>query len=400
MEIGPAGDMYIKAIECAMNQAGENGDNLIQQTVLIRVSKQVLVGNSIAFKESLESNDNSHQNTLEIRHIRFKSLGIWLHIFHHGDLPNEQWLHLQMDDIVDIVKLGIEYKFKLSRFNAWFTFWLGCQDLHNAIPPTLQKLGELCETFQHRFGGECIAKLIDSSTNHQLPQAFTLYPPVPEMSLLQSTFQIQLFGVVSPEDYATWGFSPQFQSLYGSPTSAYSDFYRLVTTTFNPEILPNYKAFDTLWMYQSTFIAFCKTVDNIVAIRDLEPVSRRAMEAAWAYIALELYENSPSPNHSILRKRFQPRQKVEEYWADERIEFGWSAREIECLDDNCEEPDHEVAQPDEDEEMEELVEVPRQVETELDVALDDLEIEDADEKYEGLSSRDLLAMFQKSMDSA
>ncbi|KAL5329233.1 hypothetical protein ACEPPN_002743 [Leptodophora sp. 'Broadleaf-Isolate-01'] len=421
IEIDPAGDMYIKAIEYATNPAGEDGDNLIQQTVLIRVSKQALVGNSIAFKESLESSDNSHQNALGIRHIRVKSLVIWLHIFHNRDLPNTQWLNLQMDDIADIAKLGMEYKFKLSRFNAWFAFWLGYQDLRNTAPATLQQLGELCETFQHKFGGECIAKLIDNSANHVLPQAFTFYPPIPEMSLLQSTFQIQLFGIVSPEDYTTWGFSPQFQSLYGSPTTAYSDFYRLVTMPFNPEILPKYKTFDILWMHQSTFLAFCKTVDNIAAIRDVGPVSRRAMEAAWACLALELYEDSPPQNHSILRKvfemvshiyspriwlsvnyklRFQPRHKVEQYWVDKCIEFGWSATDIECLEDNCEEPDHEVAEPDEDEEMEEAVEVPRQAEIELGIALDDLDIEDADEKYEGLSPNELLALNQKSVNSA
>jgi hypothetical protein len=91
---------------------------------------------------------------------------------------------------------------------------------------------------------------------------------------------------------------------------------------------------------------------------------------------------------------------VEQYWADKCIEFGWSAKDIECLEDNCEEPDHEVAEPDEDEEMEEAVEILRQAEMELDVALDDLGIEDSDEKYEGLSPNELLALYQKSVNSA
>ncbi|KAH7342982.1 hypothetical protein BKA65DRAFT_478847 [Rhexocercosporidium sp. MPI-PUGE-AT-0058] len=403
IEIDPAGDIYIKATEYNTNTVAENSNNFLQQTVLIKVSKQVLIGNSVIFKEALESGDNHHRNTFDIGHISVKSLEIWLRILHSGDLPNTEWMHLQMNDIVDTMKLGIEYKFKLSRFNAWFAFWLGSQNLSNATLAILQQLGKLCETFHHQFGGECIALLLGSFTNHQLPQAFTLYPPVPEMSLLQSTFQIQLFGIVSPEDYTTWVFSPQFQAIYGSPTTAYSDFYRLVTTPFDREILPKYKTFDTLWMQQSTFIAFCKTVDNIAAIRNLEPVSRRAMEAAWVFIALELYEDSPSSNPSILRKvfemRFQPRHKVEEYWADKCIKFGWSAKEIEFLKDNCEEPDNEVAEPNEDEEMGYAVEIPpEQTAMDLDMALDDLDLEDADENYHGLTPNELLALFQKSVD--
>lgn len=198
IEIDYTGDMFIKTIEYALDSDVQKIVKAIQKTTLIRVSKQVLMDNSRAFKKYLETSDTYPNTTLEIDNVSTRFIEIWLRIFHDGELPESKWQDLQKDDIKDIAKLGMKYEFKMSRFNARFAFWLGEQDLRTVSIEVIQHLGELCETFQHRFGGECIALMTGKTHNPQLPHAFVLFPPVPEMSLLQSTYQIQLFGIVSP----------------------------------------------------------------------------------------------------------------------------------------------------------------------------------------------------------
>ncbi|KAL2075333.1 hypothetical protein VTL71DRAFT_276 [Oculimacula yallundae] len=371
VDIDRSGDMLIKA--CEYDGA------ILKSTALFKVSSQVLIQNSNTFKGHVTMFGTAN---MDLHYVCIDALEVWLHIFHHGDMPKDKWANLGIDDIIDAVKMSIKYKFKMSRLNVWFAFWLGNQNLSNAAAATLQQLRELCQTLEHKVGGECIALLIDPSINPLVPVAFALYPPVPDTTLLQSSYELQLFGIVSPEDYKTWGFSPRFKAVFGTPTAAYSDFYRLVTTPFDPKTLPKYKTFEALLTQQSTFLNFCKTVDGIAASKNLSPVSRRAMEGAWACLALELYDASSSEEavsfklRKVFDMRFNPRQKVEEYWAEKGAQFGWDTKAIERLDDNCEEPDHEIAEPDEDDEMADAGKLSAQESVaDLDVALEDLEID-------------------------
>ncbi|CZS99181.1 hypothetical protein WAI453_008333 [Rhynchosporium graminicola] len=362
--------MYIEAFQY-------NG-SVLERTVLFKVTFQVLAQNSTAFAAHL--NTHGTANNLELHHVGTHVLEVWLRIFHcFNNMPEPTWSSLSINDVQQIITLATKYKFKLSRFNKWFAFWLSVQNLSNVSPATIVQLGQLCQIFEHEIGAECVAVLAGTANNRQLPHALTLYPPVPDTTLLQYSGELYLFSSVPPEDYATWAFSPRFKAVWGSPTAAYSDFKRLVTTAFNPVTLPKYKTFDALLSQQSTFLNFCKTVDSIAAQKNLGALSRRAMEGAWACVALDLYDNSSTLDaeglHKVFEMRFHPRGEIEQYWEHKCAKFGWDikGKDNECLDDNCEEPDHRMAEPDEDEEMVDTPgTLPREIEADLRIGFGDL----------------------------
>ncbi len=67
-----------------------------------------------------------------------------------------------------------------------------------------------------------------------------------------------------------------------------------------------------------------------------------------------------------------------------------------CLEDNCEEVDNEIAEPEEEDEM---ADTSREREvhqgTELEGGLDGLDIDDADDTYQGMTQQQLLVQLKK-----
>ena len=103
-----------------------------------------------------------------------------------------------------------------------------------------------------------------------------------------------------------------FEQKYGVPLY-YSDFFRLVTTPFNVSAVPKIRSFAGLMRQEtnSTFLSFCKMVDQIAKQKKIAPLTRREMEAAWTWITFQLYDKqfvtdahtdkATADLHSVLR---------------------------------------------------------------------------------------------------
>ncbi|KAK2627295.1 hypothetical protein QTJ16_003261 [Diplocarpon rosae] len=406
IQIDPQGDMYLKTTEADTRITDANGNHPIRQTTLLRVSERVLAENSPAFKTHFESAQWVPGSTLNLDTICTKAIEIWLRIF-HTCLRDDDFLGLSVYEYQHIADLAAKYALKIERMSVRFALWLGQQDLSSVTPSLLQDMAQLCQSFKHRVGAECIQHL--QSTTTTMPWAFSLYPPIPVMSLKQTSYEHFLFGTIDPEDYSTLGFSQLFLAKYDKVTECYSDFYRLLTTPFDHRILPRIKTFDALTSTtsSSTFLHFCRSVDEIVHNQSLPPVARREMEAAWAFIALGLYEKSFPDAMGELRTvfgmRHHPEQKVEKYWEDKRAFFGWGQAAVALRGDHCEEPEYAVAEADEDEDDTMVDAAVAGQSTELDDKFGDLDVDDGDaeaeEKYEGLSQKELMSMYSQGLGS-
>lgn len=121
------------------------------------------------------------------------------------------------------------------------------------------------------------------------PRAFKDFPPVPAMTLRQISHERFLFGYISSAHYGTLDFSPASKAIYGEPAT-YSDFRRLMTAPHNRKVLPKILDFDRLIATSSRFLWFCKLVDDRAAKKNAASVTRREMEAAWACLAVKLWE--------------------------------------------------------------------------------------------------------------
>ncbi|KAK0129889.1 hypothetical protein ONS96_000435 [Cadophora gregata f. sp. sojae] len=163
------------------------------------------------------------------------------------------------------------------------------------------------------------------------------------MSTRQSSIIIFLLEDVYVGDYERWGFSPSFQAKYGEPMEYYSDFHRLMTTSFDYKVSPRIKRLASLADQDTKprFLWFCQMADDIARKEELPMLKRREMEAAWVWAAFELYEKDETADPTMLKKiiarRIHPRLKVEQYWQDKCAKLCWSSHEIAFLEDGCEE---------------------------------------------------------------
>ncbi|KAL2075334.1 hypothetical protein VTL71DRAFT_277 [Oculimacula yallundae] len=279
-----------------------------------------------------------------------------------------------------------------AQISVWFSLWLGSQNLLDiaAAEATLRQVLYIADALTHAKASELLRIMVTEaeSGNHDpaISKAFKCYPPVPVMSTRQNSILIFFQRSVPVEEYERWGFSITFQSIYGDPMEYYSDFYRLMTTPFDHRLLPNLKGFESLGDKEtSRYLWFCGMCDNMTRNQNLPMMNRRQMEAAWVWVAFDLYEKDDTAVDAQLKKvvsrRFHPKAKVEEYWEDKRAKLGWTTSEIEVLDDGCEEdPKHEeIAEedPEQDDDLDMDSGPTDQPSPGLDEALEDLEIEDA-----------------------
>ncbi|PVH89933.1 hypothetical protein DL98DRAFT_8214 [Cadophora sp. DSE1049] len=142
------------------------------------------------------------------------------------------------------------------------------------------------------------------------------------MSTRQNSNLIFLLEVVPVQEYKRWGFSESFRSIYGEPFEYYPNFYRLMTTTFDHRVVPRLKGFASLGADElfGRYLWFCQMSDDFARTHSLPMLKRREMEAAWVWIAFNLFEKEPTVDPVTLKKvvtrRLHPRVKVEAYWAD------------------------------------------------------------------------------------
>lgn len=390
IEIDPVGDMYAKIVE--------HDAAIGCVTTLLRVSRKVLADNSAAFKEHLESTDEV--TLVEQRQGTAKCLEIWFRIL-HNTLDENHYLGFTIDEVQRLTDLANLYSFKINRMSVRFAFWLGQQDLRSATSAILNQLGQMCQTYSHQIGAECISHLL--SSNSTVPEAFSLFPPIPAMSMRQISQELLGFATIATEDYSTWAFSSRFLDTYGKVTECYSDFYRLVTTPFDRGIVPTIEKWKSLDVRDSRFLHFCKSLDESAAARGHAPVGRKEMEASWACLALSVFETSYPENQGRLRHefrmRFHPERKLEQYWSEKAETLGWAAADVARMGDHCDEAEHEIAEPDDDDdEKTEATEQQAGCGTALDGRFGHLGIEDAEAEaedeaealYGGMSTKELM----------
>ncbi|KAG4442667.1 hypothetical protein IFR05_001852 [Cadophora sp. M221] len=169
---------------------------------------------------------------------------------------------------------------------------------------------------------------------------------------------------IAVEDHEQLGVSMKFEMKYGMPCY-YTDFIRLVNTKFTLSAIPKIRDFDSLIRKEnsSTFLSFCKMVDNKTRENNLAPFARREMETAWVWLAFKLYEKQCIPKvhinqananlENVLKMRFHPKGRIEMYWQEKQKKHGWTDEQVERLEEGCDElgDEEEDLQADEDEEM-------------------------------------------------
>ncbi|KAJ5042954.1 uncharacterized protein L3040_004344 [Drepanopeziza brunnea f. sp. 'multigermtubi'] len=359
----------------------------------VRVSGNILMENSASFHHATKALDLTNHQVVDQHEDMVEGLELWLKVF-HGTLKNEH-RHLSvltLQSFWDAAGLSQKYVFDLKKLSVWFALWLGEQDPQTIDTGEMEKVRELCTAFDHAKGREIFTLLLAERHGAQHPgihPAFKLFPPVPAMSYRQSTRCILAIGDVEPEDYEKWGFSNRFLAVYGEVMEHYSDFERLMKTSFDLGILPSYKNFTVLTQSSSTFLRFCRAVDNKASLHNLPTVTRPQMEAAWTFLAFNLFDKMRVPGHfseraaaelkDVMRMRFLPDQKIERYWRERQEKAGWDAQLIQKMADGCAEPPEQqtMAEPDEDDEMgEEAKDEDIRV---LNRGMNDIEVDDEDD---------------------
>ncbi|KAH7419036.1 hypothetical protein BKA64DRAFT_2713 [Cadophora sp. MPI-SDFR-AT-0126] len=297
IEIDVDGDMYIQAFEYIKVEP--------HTITLIRVSSKALRGNSDFFDAHIEK--FGMDKPLGLHHISVTALKLWLQIFHRT-LDADEVFNLSMFDFEHAIRICHQYEFKLSKMSVWFSIWLGSQYLRECDPDDLRRLLSMSNELGHNKASELLNILItevESGLDEPaISTAFKCYPPVPIMSTRQNSILIFLLEVVPVQDYERWGFSEPFKSIYGEPLEYYSDFYRLMTTTFDQRVVPQLKSFASLGADELSgrFLWFCQMSDDIARTRSLPMLKRREMEAAWVWIAFDFYEKDSTIDPVALKK--------------------------------------------------------------------------------------------------
>ncbi|KAI9049116.1 hypothetical protein LZ554_006964 [Drepanopeziza brunnea f. sp. 'monogermtubi'] len=369
-EIDSSGDLLIKVHTYHQNSLHMDASSSeVVKITPIRVSRRILMENSATFHDAMKALDLNTHPVVELHQNMVEGLELWLQVV-HGALKNEH-RHisvLTLQSFWEAAGLSQEYKFDLKKLSVWFALWLGEQEPQSIDSGEMEEVLELCTAFDHAKGLEIFTLLLAERRGAQHPgthPAFKMFPPVPAMSYRQSTRCILGIGDVEPEDYEKWGFSKRFLATYGEVMEHYSDFERLMKTSFDLRILPAYKTFTVLNQSDSNFLRFCKAVDNKASLQKLPIVTRPQMEAAWTFLAFDLFDKMRVPGYyseeaaavlkKVMKMRFIPRQKVENYWGEKQAQAGWDVQMIQTMEDGCAEPPEQqtMAEPDEDDEMEE-----------------------------------------------
>lgn len=186
------------------------------------------------------------------------------------------------------------------------------------------------------------------------------YPPVPASSDRQKSIETLLLEAVSPSSYKSFGFSVQFKDTYGSPMSYYSDFKRLMTTPIPTDLLPKPKSLSDLDNGNSMFLWFCRAIDNKANQWGWDIVTRPTMETLYVSYAMlafesdkvqmaqEFKDNAAERGKlqavlcSVIKKRFSPETKVEEYWREKGEKFGLSGGDVDFRGEGCDEDPKEM----------------------------------------------------------
>jgi hypothetical protein len=116
------------------------------------------------------------------------------------------------------------------------------------------------------------------------------YPPVRALSLGQNSLETFLGERVDPSEYASFAFAPDFVKIYGEPTLYYSDFYRLMATAVNAQLVPRIRQSFTQIAQNTQFLYFCGLVDRAAERLSLPVLRRREIEAAWTQFLVAKYE--------------------------------------------------------------------------------------------------------------
>lgn len=297
IEIDPSGDMYIQTFEYANKR--------VHTATLIQVSSSILCQNSDFFKSHLE--EFGKDDPLGLHHISLSALELWLRIIHN--CINEDHIpDLSISDFERAIRVGQEYEFNFSKLNVWFAIWLGSQNIVSFEVDDLRRLLSLASDLNHGYACEVLNVLLteveSGVEDPTIATAFKLFPPVPIMSTRQNSTLLFLLEDVPTAEYERWGFSPAFRAIYGEPLEYYSDFHRLMTTAFDHSVVPQIKRLASLADQDTKprFLWFCEMADEIARKEGLPMLKRREMEAAWVWVAFELYDRDEMAEPALLKK--------------------------------------------------------------------------------------------------
>ncbi|KAE9370432.1 hypothetical protein N431DRAFT_442268 [Stipitochalara longipes BDJ] len=122
-EIDPAGDLMIKVYEYDFTTTNGRGSHLVVKTVLMKVSREVLMNNSIYFTKLLGGQfKEASSNLVELHEDTVQSIELWFRVL-HGNIDDGSYL-IERKEIWEAIWLTRKYFFHIEKLNAWFaTYW-------------------------------------------------------------------------------------------------------------------------------------------------------------------------------------------------------------------------------------------------------------------------------------
>ncbi|PVH89947.1 hypothetical protein DL98DRAFT_647619 [Cadophora sp. DSE1049] len=341
--------------------SSEDEEDEIETIFTIRVSRKILVTNSMHFAEILDPNSGwkpSVTTNLDLVDSTITMVELWMRSLHEKLIPASY--NVTVKYIWVAIETGRVYEFDLGILKPWFMEWLTARGrLSQLDDSTLQQLLKLAQKFDHTLGAFCIKKSLDRDNEFHTP--ITDYPPIMEASFRQESADIFYHRFIHSWEFKSLGFSSKFQDIFGKPTIYYTDFLRLMTTPSDEQLTPSMKSFYEL-DEPGKFLFFCKSVDNKVKQWFLtkSTVWRPAMEAMWTKRAVLLFRkelrymgnySTPLRRHrlrlrlnSILSRRLFPFEDIEAYWQLKTLAHPGEENDIVRKEDRCDEAAEEMAE--------------------------------------------------------
>jgi hypothetical protein len=147
-EIDPAGDLTIKVFEYDFHTTDGQGSHPCAKTALMKVSREILMSNSIHFKTMLGGIfKEGSSNFVELHEDTIYSLELWFRVL-HGNLVDDSYL-VDREQIYEAMWLARKYFFHLEKLNGWFAIYWSRLDKKNLEMDDLKELLYPTHAFDH-----------------------------------------------------------------------------------------------------------------------------------------------------------------------------------------------------------------------------------------------------------
>lgn len=154
-----------------------------------------------------------------------------------------------------------------------------------------------CRAYGYKLGYHRTLEVAQGALNNGAapPISLALLPPTPALSTRQSMAMLAIIDIdMTPR---SWEWSADFISIYGSLEGRpeglwayYSDFRRVMETTIDPLLLPQYKQPFILLARNLEYLRFCADVDQTAVQKGIRVLGRNEMEAAWVQTMMMRFE--------------------------------------------------------------------------------------------------------------